>query len=310
MNGLLFKVRHKEWNIECFRLVIKTLPWLVLLILPLLIFQNISGSILENYSVKISDPIQQIMNMALATAVIIASFLFWAASPFAQSGFILIHRIDNGMKNDPVTALWYILRDKSMWLDHLSTVKRLVPFVFGFYGFIFILSIIAILTGNEPDSKTTSLIAEQAKTLKLSYDAFYTEHFIMSKIKDSMTSTYDLIMICIVYREMWGGFNFNSFMQANSYKSTAQCRLDAIQAKDKLKNMKLFYVHLPFLATVVWTSFVPSEYIIASFMISILNGVVAIYCIHMNYIIGRDYYIGPPAKNETEKSFNAHLLKS
>jgi hypothetical protein len=315
MNGQLFRVRHKEWRNECFSLMAKTLPWLVLLILPIAIGLPLLGSVMKpviNSLAAMRSPVGDISAMILIFAFLGITAFVLVTSYFAHGSMILIHRIDQGMKKDPITAIWYLFHDKLMWKDHLrfnrlATLKIAYTTVV-FFGFCTLGTLITG-SGHEQISDSQQQKIDAAKAISETYNAFFSAYPLLEIIKIICWSIHSLPVLYLMYRETFGGFAFNSFMQANSYKSSEQCIAEGRSAQVKLREMKLLYLASPIGMLGLLNLITPEQHPVVDLVMSIVSAAVTLYVLHMYYIIGRDYWIGPPAKQVKEKkeSISGHF---
>jgi hypothetical protein len=317
VNGKLFKVRHREWQKECALLMLKTTPWLILLLMPHIALMYLIGYIADSFMLSDNAGTAAKIGM-IGICIFILSILFflWAKSYFAHGSMILMHRIDNGMKKDPITAIWYVFHDRHMWADHFNAFKSFFKEILiqaVVMASVITLLLLTISIINPPDNITVSQSMQEKSTAitaarELS-KAFFNEHYFLSMIKYFCSNLMFMVMVYLIFQETYAKFNFNSFMQANSYKSTEQCIAEGKQSAKELLRLKISYILVPCGAPLPIAMILPDGYPFAFFIVTVISSLVVFYSLHMNYIIGRDYYIGPPAKKVTEKehSINGQL---
>ncbi|MFK4132347.1 hypothetical protein ACI2KR_08640 [Pseudomonas luteola] len=309
MNGNAFSVRHKEWAIECLKLAYKSMPWIMLL---LACNQLIINAFTYMISSLANDSNNDSLLLKLTIAIIITLVMqlpltLTVLGPLGQAILIIIHRIDQGAKNDPITLSWYIIHDRNMWLSHIKNT-------FSMYKYCIILMTITymslivyfILAGTSP-SEDEDIVTDAAS---LAYKAFFEMHPLLSFYYKTCVSTITNLALFIGFREMCR-FKFNSFMFANSYKSYELCIEEARRAKRILSDMRKFYLFMPFAGSAIISA---ATSLIVNPIVSLISCTLVagscLYIVYMNYIIGRDYYIGPPAKKVEKDIYNSRYANS
>lgn len=291
MYGASFKVRHKEWFKESLSLMFKTLPWIILMFMVFYGIISLSHFVMSPIAESGSKLLKAIsFVIPLTIAIVIIVF-----SPITLAAMIIMHKIDQGYKSDPITLGYFILHDKTMWLSHLRA---------GFKDFgMAIACIMGVGVAIALTSLNSPVNPEEAKAAHLiAYELFWKAHPNLKMLNNFMGTVSIGIIPFIMLYEYKGRSKFNIFMAANSYRTIEECALDAASTKDRLDNLVKLYVFLPQIFIILVISMLNIGYPVISIVINIVQFVISIWVLHMHYIIGRDYYIGPPPKKQKQEN--------
>jgi hypothetical protein len=297
MYGASYKVRHKEWFKECLALMVKTLPWIILFAMAVYGFSHISAEILKP-SMNDKSPLGMIGGICL----FMVFSLMIVFSPMLTASMIIIHKIDQGYKNDPVTLAYFILHDKQMWKAVFrADAKDFLGPALGMLTIVGLLIFSASMFG--PDNQ----VAVEKTAVQIANVAFWNEHPFLGHVKGVLSLGGLIFMPYIIFHELKGRSCFNLFMLANSYKNVEECKIDAAAAKKSIGAMSFPYILGPQVALLLVDIVLNLDYPVIQLCVALLEFSVGVWSLHMHYIIGRDWYIGPPPKKQKQESLDSNM---
>lgn len=298
MYGASYKVRHKEWSKECLALMVKTLPWIILIAMAVYGFSHISGEISKS-AMADRNPLGVISGICM---FIVFSLLVIVFSPMVMASMIIIHKIDQGYKNDPVTLAYFILHDKQMWKANFRADAK--DFLAPALG---ILTVAGMLIFGAAMFAPDNLDTIEKTAAQIANEAFWKEHPFLEHVKGVLSIGGLIFMPYIIFHEFKGRSCFNVFMLANSYKNVEECKIDAAAAKKSLGPMFLPYIFGPQIVLFLVDIVLNLDYPVIQLCVTLLEFAVGVWSLHMHYIIGRDWYIGPPPKIQKQESLDRNM---
>lgn len=292
MNGAAFQVRHKEWAIETIQLAFKTIPWMFIFSLPIfLTLYFLEGSIINSSSIP-----AMAFNMVVMGIMAAVNLFVMITGPTAHIFSIIMHRMDRE-KNGPFALSWYIC-DRAMWADHLVPAwNRFKPVILMMTALTLGICVAAIFAPKQPPKVDESI--EMAR-------AFWQSHPFLLIFHQYADHTVTMCAFYFAYMTYANRYVFNIFMQANGYKPHHLCRSEAAAALPKLRKLFTYYSLIPMglVCLVNIFSFGNLKYPAGALFMDSLLLLITIWSMHVSYIIGRDYYIGPPKKKQEQESTN------
>lgn len=297
MYGSSFRERHKEWAKESIALMLKTTPWIIIfcaIIYAIFFGIQSAGRIINDIS-NIAGTIYGLAMIVLTVAGIMV------CGPLVLGSMIIIHKIDQGYKSDPITLAYFILHDKNMWRHSFSEDFKEYIKPYGLYALLIIsgLTIGSLLAPDIPPVEKTAEI--------LAAERFWKENVGLLHLNQILNlivmATLPYLMIHVLTKRA----SFNTFMLANSYKNVEECKIEGLSSRKKLLKYTLMYLYLPQVFIFLLSFAQIQMYPLALMITNAVQAIISIWIVHMDYIIGRDYYIGPPQKKQKQESYDKNL---
>lgn len=278
--------------------MVKTLPWIILIAMAVYGFSHMSGEI-SKFAMADRNPLGVISGICM---FIVFSLLVIVFSPMVMASMIIIHKIDQGYKNDPVTLAYFILHDKQMWKANFRADAR--DFLAPALG---ILTVTGMLIFGAAIFGPENLDTVEKTAAQIANETFWKEHPMLEHVKGVLTIGGLIFMPYIIFHEFKGRSCFNLFMLANSYKNVDECKIDAAAAKKSIGSMFFPYVLGPQIALFLVDIVLNLDYPVIQLCVALLEFSVGVWSLHMHYIIGRDWYIGPPPKKQKQESLDRNM---
>lgn len=297
MYGSSFKERHKEWFKESLALMVKTTPWIVIaycvVMMPPLALCLLADAAASHGFKLVS---------LIAVCGIIPIFLsIIAFGPVALAANTIMHRIDQGQKQDPITIFYFVMREKEMWISSLKADFKIVGPAIIMISITIISAIIVGYIMHDP------LQAPPVPKVDTPAMFFWKAHPAVSYLETALCLFSATVIPYLILHEVLEKTTFNTFMFSNGYKNLDECQNDGIQARPKLYKYWFPYLAAPQLAIMIFGLFKMDDYPIAILIMSAIQFLIGLWSLHMAYIIGRDYYIGPPPKKQKQESFDKRM---
>lgn len=289
MNGAAFQVRHKEWAIETIQLAFRTLPWMFIFSLPIfLILYFLEASLVNSTSLP-----AMAFNMVVMGLLAAVNLFTMITGPTPHIFSIIMHRMDRE-KTGPFGLAWYAC-DKIMWEDHLAPAwQRFKPIILMMIVLTFGLCIGALFAPKQPPKIDEGM--EMAR-------AFWQSHPFLLIFHQYADHIVTMCAFYFAYMTYINRYVFNIFMQANGYKPHHMCKSEAASALPKLRKLFTCYSIIPMgfvcLANIFGAGSL--RYPAGALVIDAALLIITIWSMHASYIIGRDYYIGPPKKRQEQE---------
>lgn len=297
MYGSSFKERHKEWFKESLALMLKTTPWIVIayciVMMPLFALCLIADAA-ASHGAKLIP--------LIAVCGIIPLFLsIIPFGPVALAANTIMHRIDQGHKQDPITIFYFVMREKDMWISSFKADFKIVGPTLMMISLTVISAIIVGYIMHDP------LQTPPVPKVDTPAMAFWKAHPAISYLETALCLFSATVVPYLILHEALGRTTFNTFMLSNGYKNVDECQTEGMQARPKLTKYWIPYLVAPQMAIMMLGIFKMEDYPIAILIMSAIQFLIGLWSLHMSYIIGRDYYIGPPPKKQKQESFDKRM---